>query len=226
MTHHRLGAAEATDIQQGEVVPSLGAKAWTWWSVGWKKPLQFCTFKNAIQKVKTTAGKTFSKPRVEMETHMSPLSHEVNIILHINSLLQSYVHNMWLAHVSKHTDRNVWTTDQQTPTAWRSWIPGTKVRLSAYSKSLAPLRFSCRVSSGTSFSGRPSGERKQTLIHFPTDGSPRARQRPPGGCPAAAAPRTRMFGLENDFATPSAPFSNCPSGNYLVSFPLKKNQEL
>lgn len=112
------------------------------------------------------------------------------------------------------------------PTARRSWIPGTKVRLSAYSKSLAPLRFSCRVSSGTSFSGRPSGERKQMLIHFPTDGSPRARQRPPGGCAAAAAPRTRMFGLENDFATPSAPFSNCPSGNYLVSFPLKKNQEL
>lgn len=42
---------------------------------------------------------------------------------------------------------------------------------------------------------------------------PRARlpanQRPPGGCPAAPAPQTRMFGLENDFPTPSAPFSNC-----------------
>lgn len=53
-----------------------------------------------------------------------------------------------------------------------------------------------------------------------------ASQRPPGGCPAAPAPRTRMFGLENDFPTPSAPFSNCPRGNYLVSFPLKKTQEL
>lgn len=53
-----------------------------------------------------------------------------------------------------------------------------------------------------------------------------ASQRPPGGCPAAPAPRTRMFGLENDFPTPMAPFSNCPKGNYLVSFPLKKTQEL
>lgn len=110
------------------------------------------------------------------------------------------------------------------PRADKSWISCTKVRLSRRSKSPPPLRFRC-VSSGTSFRVRPSGERKQTLIHFPGDGSPRGRQRPPGGCPAAPAPRTRMFGLENDFPTPSAPFSNCPKGNYLVSFPLKKNQE-
>lgn len=107
----------------------------------------------------------------------------------------------------------------------KSWISCTKVRLSRRSKSLPPLPFRCD-SSGTSFAGRPSGERKQTPIHFPGDGSPRGRQRPPGGCPAAPAPRTRMFGLENDFPTPSAPFPNCPKGNYLVSFPLKKNQEL
>lgn len=55
---------------------------------------------------------------------------------------------------------------------------------------------------------------------------PRSCRRPPGGRPAAPAPRTRMFGLENDFPTPSAPFSNCPRGNYLVSFPLKKTREL
>ena len=69
-----------------------------------------------------------------------------------------------------------------------------------------------------------SRERKQTLICFPASGSQRASQRPPGGCPATPAPRTRMFGLENDFATPSALLSNCPKGNYLVSFPLKENQ--
>lgn len=59
----------------------------------------------------------------------------------------------------------------------------------------------------------------------PRSSSQWASQRPPGGCPAAPAPWTRMFGLENDFASPSALFSNCPKGNYLVSFPLKKNQE-
>lgn len=74
---------------------------------GVKKTPNFCTFKNVIQKVKTTAGKTFFQTpsaTIVLEIHMSPLSHEVNIILHINSLLQSYVRNMWLAHVSKHTD--------------------------------------------------------------------------------------------------------------------------
>lgn len=58
-------------------------------------------------------------------------------------------------------------------------------------------------------SARPaSTEGKQTLVGLPRPWLP-ASQRPPGGCPAAPAPRTRMFGLENDFPTPSAPFSNC-----------------
>lgn len=64
------------------------------------------------------------------------------------------------------------------------------------------------------------------LPHARLPASQPASQRPPGVCPAAPAPRTRMFGLENDFPTPSAPFSNCPKGNYLVSFPLKKKREL
>lgn len=58
-------------------------------------------------------------------------------------------------------------------------------------------------------SARPaSTEGKQTPAGLPRARLP-ASQRPPGGCPAAPAPRTRMFGLENDFPTPSAPFSNC-----------------
>lgn len=58
-------------------------------------------------------------------------------------------------------------------------------------------------------SARPaSTEGKQTLVGLPHARLP-ASQRPPGGCPAAPAPRSRMFGLENDFPTPSAPFSNC-----------------
>lgn len=84
--------------------------------------------------------------------------------------------------------------------------------------------FRCR-SSGRSFRGLPPEKENKPLIHFPTNGFQWASERPPGGCPASPAPRTRMFGLENDFPTPSAPFSNCPKGNYLVSFPLKKNQE-
>ena len=85
--------------------------------------------------------------------------------------------------------------------------------------------FRC-CSSGRSGRGLAFRERKQTLVHFPMNGSPRASQQPPGGSPATPAPRTRMFGLENDFPTPSAPFTNCPKGNYLVSFPLNKTQEL
>lgn len=103
--------------------------------------------------------------------------------------------------------------------------------LAQYSKSLPPLtvvgellHFRCS-SSGRSFRGLPPEKENKPLICFPANGSQRASQRPPGGCPATPAPRTRMFGLENDFATPSAPFSNCPKGNYLVSLPLKKNQE-
>lgn len=55
---------------------------------------------------------------------------------------------------------------------------------------------------------RPPPKEKQTLVGLPRARLP-ANQRPPGGCPAAPAPRTRMFGLENGFPTPSAPFSNC-----------------
>lgn len=52
------------------------------------------------------------------------------------------------------------------------------------------------------FWGPASGERKQTLICFLVNGSQRASQRPPGGCPATSAPWTRMFGLENDLLLP------------------------
>lgn len=186
----------------------------------------FCTLKKMQIRVNILKEIYFFKPsqcyNLFYRTHSSLFNHDLGITQW--RLITVTIRDLQMRRLER-TTRSRSSSLLPDPQWDKSWISCTKVRLSRRSKSLPPLRLRC-VSSGTSFGGRPSGERKQTAIHFPGDGSPRGRQRPPGGCPAAPAPRTRMFGLENDFPTPSAPFSNCPKGNYLVSFPLKKNQEL
>lgn len=67
-----------------------------------------------------------------------------------------------------------------------------------------------------------SRERKQTLICFPTKGSLWASEE---AVQSLRPIRTRMFGLENDFATPSAPFSNCPEVITLSPFHLRKKKK-
>lgn len=129
--------------------------------------------------------------------------------VHVYGLIQTFsMHH-------KYTDTNI-TFIRRTPTL-PSPTPETPLRGASWRRRAADRSLCWRVCRAAGALGRPASTEGK---HFP------ASQRPPGGCPAAPAPRTRMFGLENDFPTPLAPFSNCPKGNYLVSFPLKKTQEL
>lgn len=105
-----------------------------------------------------------------------------------------------------------------------------RTRPSTVNRSLCRLqRESCWCSGAVHLAEVSGGclwRKKTNPDLLPCERLPASQPAASGRLSSHSGPSDQDVWVRKWLATPSAPFSNCPKGNYLVSFPLKTNQKL